>query len=114
MDGAPIRQARMFGIMRNHALLEAGNASIVHDHVGDRDNFSQSRPVRFFADVQLFEPAADRRRSLGAGGFVDVGEYDDGAFVMEALGDGAADSTCCAGDDAGLGIFSLGIRASKI
>jgi len=41
-----------------------------------------------------------------ARGNVDIGENDDGAFVMETLGDRAADAAGCAGYDADLHVQS--------
>ena len=96
----------MFRIVRDHAVLETRYARIVDEHVDHRNDLRQALPIRLFADVEPFEPAAYRRRSLDAGGFVDVGEYDDGAFVVEALGDRAADAAGCAGYDADLHVQS--------
>ena len=112
MNGAPVRQGRMLGIMRDHALLETRYAGIVHEHVDHRNDLRQALPIRFFADVELFEPAAYRRRSLGTGGFVDVGEDDDGAFVWKRSAI-ARPMPRAAPVMTQIFMFSLGIWASK-
>lgn len=106
MNLAPVRKACVFRVVGSHARFEPRYAGIVDHHVSYGNDAGQPQPVSFLAHIERFEPTSNFGSRCRSRRFVNVGDDDDGTFVMEAGRDGAADATRSAGNDARLIIQS--------
>lgn len=86
VDGAPVGQTGMCGIMGGQALFKAGDPGIVDHDVCHRDSVGQPQPIRLTANIELFKAAADFGSGAHPRKFIDIGYDDDGAFLMKARG----------------------------
>jgi|GEM_PF-4773170 len=90
----------MFGIMGDRALFQSGDAGIVDDDVGDWQSLSKPKPISLLPNIELLESTTDLECRLRAGSLIQIGDDDVATFCIEACGDGSANATRSASDDA--------------
>ena len=105
MDAAPFFERGVFWIVRLWGLIEPCDRGVVDNYVKmvvfGADVCDDALPLGFDSDVELdgFCSISQIRCVRGALGFVEVGEDDGGALVVELACDGESDALGGSGDE---------------